>query len=336
MTKIKLSVLDQSPVRSGTTAKQALEETIELAKLTDQLGYHRYWVAEHHNSTGLTGSAPEILLARLGAETKRIRLGSAGVMLSHYSPYKVAELFNMLENFYPGRIDLGIGRAPGSDQITAHALAYGNQPRGPREYPSQVRDLISFLSNEFEEGHPLKAVHATPIPESRPDLWMLGSSDQSAQMAGIFGTPFSFAHFITDEQGPQIMAMYRKMFEPSEVASQPEGNIGIFVICADTDEEAEYHASSRDLWRTRLDTGKIGPVPTVEEALAYEYTPMEAERRDYNARRNIIGNPETVKRKLLQTLDQYGVDEAVVVTITHSHEARLKSYKLLAKEFELS
>lgn len=336
MTKIKLSVLDQSPVRSGTTAQQALSETIELAKLTDQLGYHRYWVAEHHNSTGLTGSAPEILLARLGAETKRIRLGSAGIMLSHYSPYKVAELFNMLESFYPGRIDLGIGRAPGSDQVTAHALAYGNQPRGPREYPSQVRDLISFLGGNFEDGHPLKMVHATPIPENKPDLWMLGSSDQSAQMAGIFGTPFSFAHFITDEQGPQIMAMYRKMFEPSEVASAPEGNIGIFVICAETDEEAEHLASSRNLWRTRLDTGKIGPVPTIEEALAYEYTPMEADRRDHNSRRNIIGNPETVKRKLLQTLDQYGVDEAVVVTITHSHDARMKSYKLLAKEFDLS
>lgn len=336
MTNIKLSVLDQSPVRSGTTAQQALNETIELARLTDQLGYHRYWVAEHHNSMGLTGSVPEILLARLGAETKNIRLGSGGVMLSHYSPYKVAEIFNMLETLYPGRIDLGIGRAPGSDQITAHALAYGNQPRGPREYPSQVQDLMSFMGGHFEDGHPLKQVKATPLPDGKADLWMLGSSDQSAQMAAHFGTPFSFAHFITDEQGPEIMAMYRNMFEPSEISQTPEGNIGIFVICAETEEEAERLASSRNLWRTRLDTGQIGPVPTVEEALAYEYSQVEADRRDHNARRNIIGTPAQVKRKLLETLEKYDVNEAVIVTITHSFEARMKSYELLAKEFNLT
>ncbi|WP_169570254.1 LLM class flavin-dependent oxidoreductase [Sneathiella limimaris] len=336
MTQIKLSVLDQSPVRSGATAQDALRETIELARLTDRLGFHRYWVAEHHASSGLTGSAPEILLARLGAETSRIRLGSGGVMLSHYSPFKVAEWFNLLESLYPGRIDLGIGRAPGSDQITAHALAYGNAPRGPREYPSQVRDLMSFLSGNFEEGHPLKNVIATPVPPSQPHLWMLGSSDQSAQMAALFGTPFSFAHFITDEQGPEIMQMYRSMFEPSDIAEVPEGNIGIFVICAETEEEAKRLAASRDLWRTRLDTGHIGPVPSVEEALAYEYSPIEEQRRQYHSRRNIIGTPAQVKEKLLQTLDRYQVDEAVIVTITHSHEARLKSYELIAQEFGLS
>ncbi|OUR78653.1 hypothetical protein A9Q83_07205 [Alphaproteobacteria bacterium 46_93_T64] len=336
MTKIRLSVLDQSPVRSGFSAKIGIEETIELAKLTDKLGYHRYWVAEHHNSTGLTGSAPEILLARLGAETQNIRLGSGGVMLSHYSPYKIAEIFNLLETMYPGRIDLGIGRAPGSDQITAHALAYGNQPRGPREYPSQVQDLISFLGDDLPEGHPLKQVHATPLPENAPEMWMLGSSDQSAQMAALLGSPFSFAHFITDEQGPQIMQMYREQFEPSNISLSPEGNIGVFVICADTDEEAVRMASSRDLWRTRLDTGKIGPVPSIEEALAYPYTQEEQARRNYHQRRNIVGSPATVQKKLKAVLDQYGVGEAVVVTITHSFEARCKSYELLADAFELS
>jgi len=336
MTKIRLSVLDQSPVRSGFSAKIGIEETIELAKLTDKLGYHRYWVAEHHNSTGLTGSAPEILLARLGAETQNIRLGSGGVMLSHYSPYKIAEIFNLLETMYPGRIDLGIGRAPGSDQITAHALAYGNQPRGPREYPSQVQDLISFLGDDLPEGHPLKQVHATPLPENAPEMWMLGSSDQSAQMAALLGSPFSFAHFITDEQGPQIMQMYREQFEPSNISLSPEGNIGVFVICADTDEEAVRLASSRDLWRTRLDTGKIGPVPSIEEALAYPYTQEEQARRNYHQRRNIVGSPATVQKKLKAVLDQYGVGEAVVVTITHSFEARCKSYELLADAFELS
>jgi len=336
MKNIRLSVLDQSPVRSGYSAKTAIEETIELAKLTDKLGYYRYWVAEHHNSTGLTGSAPEILLARLGAETKNIRLGSGGVMLSHYSPYKIAEIFNFLETLYPGRIDLGIGRAPGSDQITAHALAYGNQPRGPREYPSQVQDLMSFLADDLPDGHPLAQVHATPVPEKTPDIWMLGSSDQSAQMAAHFGTPFSFAHFITDEQGPQIMKMYRDGFEPSTVSQSPEGNIGIFLICADTDEEAMRLAASRDLWRTRLDTGHIGPVPTVDEALAHTYTPQEEARRKFHQRRNIIGSPATVRKKLLDTLSRYEVNEAVVVTITHSFEARCKSYELLADVFDLS
>jgi len=336
MTKIRLSVLDQSPVRSGNSPKTAIEETIELAKLADKLGYYRYWVAEHHNSTGLTGSAPEVLLARLGAETKNIRLGSGGVMLSHYSPYKIAEIFNLLETMYPGRIDLGIGRAPGSDQITAHALAYGNQPRGPREYPSQVQDLISFLGDELPDGHPLAQVHATPVPDDAPELWMLGSSDQSAQMAAQLGTPFSFAHFITDEQGPQIMKMYRDHFEPSTVSLSPEGNIGIFLICADTDEEAIRLASSRDLWRTRLETGHIGPVPTVEEALAHPYSPEENARRIYNQRRNIIGSPETVRKKLLETLSRYEVNEAMIVTITHSFEARCKSYELLADTFNLT
>lgn len=336
MKNIRLSVLDQSPVRAGYSAKTAIEETIELAKLTDKLGYYRYWVAEHHNSTGLTGSAPEILLARLGAETKNIRLGSGGVMLSHYSPYKIAEIFNFLETLYPGRIDLGIGRAPGSDQITAHALAYGNQPRGPREYPSQVQDLISFLADDVPNGHPLAQVHATPVPKNTPDIWMLGSSDQSAQMAAHFGTPFSFAHFITDEQGPQIMKMYRDGFEPSTVSQSPEGNIGIFLICADTDEEAMRLAASRDLWRTRLDTGNIGPVPTIEEALAHTYTPQEEVRRKFHQRRNIIGSPATVRKKLLDTLSRYEVNEAVVVTITHSFEARCKSYELLADVFDLS
>lgn len=336
MTKIKLSVLDQSPVRSGTSAKDAINETIELAKLTDALGFHRYWIAEHHNSTGLTGSAPEILIARLAAETKKIRIGSGGVMLSHYSPYKIAEIFNLLSTLYPDRIDLGIGRAPGSDQITAHALAYGNNPRGPNEYPTQVQDLINFLKDDIPQNHPLVAVHATPIPDKHADLWMLGSSDQSAQLAAYFGTPFSFAHFITDEQGPQVMQLYRDSFKPSSVAEKPQGNIGIFVICAESEEEAHRLAASRDLWRTRLDTGKIGPVPTIEEALDYPYTHEEEVRKRYHQRRNVIGTPDQVKDKLEDILNQYQCDEAAIVTITHDHKARCRSYELLSEAFNLT
>ncbi|MFT6559755.1 LLM class flavin-dependent oxidoreductase [Sneathiella sp.] len=336
MKKIRLSVLDQSPVRAGFTAKEALAETVELAKLTDRLGYHRYWVAEHHNSTGLTGSAPEILIAHLAAQTKRMRIGSGGVMLSHYSPYKIAEIFNMLESLHPGRIDLGIGRAPGSDQITAHALSYGNQPRGPREYPTQVHDLMAFLQDNVDKEHPLQSVHATPIPAAPPELWMLGSSDQSAQLAAHFGTPFSFAHFITDENGPQILSLYRRQFSASALYSEPDANIGIFVICADTEEEAIKLASSRDLWRTRLDTGNIGPVPSVEEALSYQYSEAEETRRRYHARRHIVGTPEQVKERLSSLLAAYQVNEAVIVTITHDVKARRRSYELLADAFELS
>ncbi len=336
MTDIRLSVLDQSPIRSGGTAQDALNETIELARLTDGLGYHRYWVAEHHNSTGLTGSAPEILIARLASVTERIRLGSGGVMLSHYSPYKVAEVFNLLETLFPGRIDLGIGRAPGSDQLTAHALAYGHPPRGPKEYPTQVHDLIGFLQGTLGEQHPLHKVAATPVAPSVPELWMLGSSDQSAQLAAYFGTPFSFAHFITDEQGPEIMSMYRDTFRPTGIAAEPEGSIGVFVICAETEEEARQLAASRDLWRLRLDKGEIGPVPTVQEALEYSYSEQEELRRQYHARRNIIGTPDQVKAGLLETLEKYGVQEAVIVTITHDFAARCRSYELIADTFNLS
>ncbi len=335
MSKIRLSVLDQSPVRSGFTPRDALNETLELAQLADRLGYHRYWVAEHHNSTGLTGSAPEILIARLASLTKNMKIGSGGVMLSHYSPYKVAEVFNLLETLFPGRIDLGIGRAPGSDQITAHALAYGHPPRGPKEYPTQVNDLIGFLSDVMEDNHPLNSVQATPFPETTPELWMLGSSDQSAQLAAYFGTPFSFAHFITDEQGPQIMNLYRNSYKASAANPEPEGNLGVFVICAETEEEAVRLASSRDLWRTRLDTGHIGPVPTVEEAENYPYTEQEEIRRRFHGKRHIVGTPGQVKTRLQQVLDQYGVNEAVIVTITHDFKARCRSYELLAEAFDL-
>ena len=328
-----LSVLDQSPIQAGGTAATAILETIKLAQLADRLGYHRYWVAEHHSSEGLAGSAPEALVGQIAARTERIRVGSGGVMLSHYSPLKVAETFRLLETFYPGRIDLGIGRAPGSDQRTAQALAYGQQARGPDIYPNQVQDLIAWLGDGLPADHPFSGIVASPPVEHRPELWMLGSSDQSAQLAAHFGVPYSFAHFITDESGPTMMRSYQMKFQPSALFSEPQGSIGVFVLCADTEEEAHRLAASRDLWRVRLDLGETGPVPTPEEALAYEYSDVELQRRDYHRRRNIIGAPEQVKKGLQEVLAKYRVDEAVVVTITHDYAARARSYELLAEVF---
>ncbi|MEQ8587134.1 MAG: LLM class flavin-dependent oxidoreductase [Thalassobaculaceae bacterium] len=330
-----ISVLDQSPIRAGATPADAVAETIELARLADRLGYHRYWVAEHHSSDGLAGSVPEILIARIGNETRRIRVGSGGVMLPHYAPLKVAETFRMLETMYPGRIDLGIGRAPGSDQRTARALAYTRDPIAIEYFPRQVQDLMDWMDGELEADHPFRGVAAQPAGPASPPVWLLGSSDQGGQVAAHFGTAYSFAHFIT-EGGEPVVEMYKKRFRPSKTLAEPLANIGVFVICAETEEEAKYHAASRDLWRVRLDQGHITPIPTPEEALNHAYTEAERERAALHRRRNIVGTPDQVREKLDALLARYGVDEAVVITITHDHQARLKSYELLAKAYDLA
>ncbi|MFX4222531.1 MAG: LLM class flavin-dependent oxidoreductase [Thalassobaculum sp.] len=330
-----ISVLDQSPIRAGATPADAVAESIELARLADRLGFHRYWVAEHHSSDGLAGSVPEILIARLANETTRIRVGSGGVMLPHYAPLKVAETFRMLETMYPGRIDLGIGRAPGSDQRTARALAYTREPIPIEYFPRQVQDLMDWMDGDLEDDHPFRGVAAQPAGPTSPPVWLLGSSDQGGQVAAHFGTAYSFAHFIT-EGGEPVVDMYRKRFRPSKTLAEPQANIGVFVICAETEEEAEVHAASRDLWRVRLDQGHITPIPTPEEALNHDYTEAERERAAFHRRRNIVGTPEQVREKLDALLARYGVGEAVVVTITHDHQARLKSYELLAKAYDLS
>lgn len=330
-----ISVLDQSPIRAGATPADAVAETIELARLADRLGFHRYWVAEHHSSDGLAGSVPEILIARIGNETRQIRVGSGGVMLPHYAPLKVAETFRMLETMYPGRIDLGIGRAPGSDQRTARALAYTRDPIPIEYFPRQVQDLMDWMDGELESDHPFRGVAAQPAGPASPPVWLLGSSDQGGQVAAHFGTAYSFAHFIT-EGGEPVVEMYKKRFRPSKTLAEPLANIGVFVICAETEEEAKYHAASRDLWRVRLDQGHITPIPTPEEALNHDYTEAERERAAFHRRRNIVGTPDQVREKLDALLARYGVDEAVVVTITHDHRARLKSYELLAEAYGLA
>src|SRR3954451_2322222 len=248
---LSLSVLDQSPIRTGMTPADALHETLRLAQATDRLGYTRYWLAEHHSSQGLAGSAPEILIGQVAARTERIRGGSGGVMLSHYSALKVAENFRVLETLYPGRIDLGIGRAPGSDRITARALANGPGALGIEQFPAQVRDVIRWVRDDVETGHPFAGVRAMPTGPTAPEVWLLGSSAESASYAAHFGTAFSFAQFINANGGDEITGMYRQYFRPSEWLTEPKVSIGVFVICADTEGEAQRLAQSRDLAMAR-------------------------------------------------------------------------------------
>lgn len=331
---LHLGVLDQSPIRAGGTPAQAIDETVRLAQETEALGYTRYWLAEHHGTDGFAGSSPEIMIARVAGATRSIRVGSGGVMLSHYSPLKVAENFKLLENMYPGRIDLGIGRAPGSDGLTAAALAYGNQI-GIEYFPTKIADLSAFLTDTPPTTEAFAKVRATPKTASVPELWLLGSSDQSAAYAAHFGLAFSFAHFIAPQVAAPVLDYYRRQFKPSDMLAAPRASAGVFVICAETDAEAERLASSRDYWRLMLGRGRHLPYPPPEEALAYPYTPEERVQIELNRANRITGNPDTVKAKLEALAEELRVDELVILTITYDFEARLRSYRLLAEAFGL-
>jgi luciferase family oxidoreductase group 1 len=332
---VTLSVLDQSPIRSGGTAAEAIQETLRLAELTDRLGYRRYWVAEHHNSGGLAGASPEILIGQIAARTRNIRVGSGGVMLSHYSPLKVAEQFRMLEALYPGRIDLGIGRAPGSDGRTAGVLAYGRQTFAGDAYAEQLLDLYGFLTDSFPATHPFRGIRAMPAVDRVPDLWLLGSTRHSAGLAAELGWGFSFAHFISPEGGEDIIRNYRQRFQPSGPATEPSASIGVSVTCAETEADAERLSWSRWAWRVASNQGRRGGIPSPEEAQAMLFTTQDREYIEYMRSRSIYGDPEQVKARLLALGAEYEVDEFVVVTITHDFGARLRSYELLAEAFGL-
>jgi luciferase family oxidoreductase group 1 len=332
---LTLGVLDQSPVRSGGSAADSVHETLELAQAVERLGYSRYWLAEHHATPGLAGSCPEILIGQVAARTSRIRVGSGGVMLSHYSALKVAEHFRMLELLFPGRIDLGIGRAPGSDQRTARTLRRVPEPTGAEFFPEQLAELIAFLGDGVPAGHPAHGVRAMPEVTGAPELWLLGSSDQSAMLAAHFGAAFSFAHFINGEGGAEITRAYTQNFRPSPALPEPRASAAVFVVCADTEAEARRLARSRELFILRLHSGRPGRYPSVEEAEAYPYTSHEMAMVEYNRQRTVAGAPEQVRARLTAMAADYGVNELIVVTITHDPKARLRSYELLAQAFEL-
>ena len=335
---LQLSVLDQSPVREGGTATDALHETIALAVATEALGYRRFWVAEHHNAGNFAGTSPEILIGQIAARTRTIRVGSGGVMLTHYSALKVAENFRVLQALYPGRIDLGIGRAPGSDSLTAAALAYPGTARDVRHFPQQVVDVLSYLNDTVERSHPFSGVHAGPgQPAGAPDVWLLGSYVESAHMAAKMGLPFSYAHFFGNgaENGPLIVESYRRQFQPSASLAEPLVNVGVHVLCAETEDEALRLASSRNLMKLRSALGVRSGVPSMEEALAYPYRPEELAYLDQVKRSYVDGNPQQVKAKLEDLADLYQTTDLTIVTICHGFAERVRSYELLAEVCEL-
>ena len=331
--KLLLSVLDQSPVRQGGAAADALRDTIELAAAADALGYQRYWLAEHHNIPNFAGTSPEVLAGLVAARTSRIRVGSGGVMLPHYSAFKVAENFRILSALYPGRIDLGVGRAPGSDQLTAAALSYPGRPRDASHYPRQVLDLLGHLSGSLDEEHVFAGVQAGPTIPDMPEVWLLGSRYDSALMAAQLGLPFAYAHFfgLGVEDGPAIAENYRRHFKPSQYLSEPKMNVGVAVLCADTEEEAQRLAASRDVGRLFSMTGRGGGIPPPEQALDYAYRPNElAFVRQYKTL-CADGNPQQVKEKLEAIAEAYQTPDLSVVTITYGFEERVRSYELVAE-----
>jgi luciferase family oxidoreductase group 1 len=331
---LKLSILDQSPVRKGGTARQALLETTQLAQLAEQLGYSRFWVSEHHNITSLAGSTPEVLMAHLANHTRHIRLGSGGIMLPNHSALKVAENFRMLEALFPGRIDLGIGRAPGGDKLTAYLLNPSNNFRED-EFVQQLIDLQGFLSDEAEEGTVHEKIKAIPQAQTLPDLWILSSSGSSASVAAHFGMAFSFAHFINPLGGPAAIAAYHDRFKPSRQLQQPQASVAIFILCADTKNKAAQLQAVMDYQMIRMEQGIISGIPSYEEVKDYPYTSAQLARIDYHRQRVISGTPEQVKQKVEKLAEEYGVDEVVAVTITHDFADRIRSYQLLAEAFSL-
>ncbi|WP_311950294.1 LLM class flavin-dependent oxidoreductase [Mucilaginibacter terrae] len=334
MKNIRLSVLDQSPVRKGVTASRAVQETVELAKLTDSLGYTRFWVSEHHNTGSLAGSTPEVLIAHLGSQTKNIRLGSGGIMLPNHSALKVSENFRMLEALYPGRIDLGMGRAPGTDRITASVLNPSNK-FSEQDFVEQLMDLQNYFHDTAETGPVAAKIRAIPQVDTVPGMWLLSSSGQSSLFAAHFGMGFSFAHFINPVGGAQAVELYRARFQPSADLPQPEANVAIFAFCSEDEEKLRQHQAVMDYRFLQFEKGG-GIVPlSYEDVKDAEYTAQDLERIRMNRRRVITGTPGQMKDIITRLANTYNVDEVMLVTIAEDFDDRLKSYELIAQQFEL-
>jgi luciferase family oxidoreductase group 1 len=326
---MRLSVLDQSPVISGLGARRAIEETLALARRVEALGYHRYWLAEHHAIAALADPCPEVLLARLGAETKRMRVGTGGVLLPYYSAFRVAETFRMLEALYPGRIDLGIGRAPGGSQRTAHAVGGGMMPDA-RDFPEQVWQLREHFRGNLPDEHPFKKVRLQPEVDTAPEVWLLGSSDYSGALAAELGLPFAFAHFINPHGGDAVSRLYRKKFT-SHKGSKPAVTVCTFAICAETQADAERLAAPIDLRRLHMAMDIDTPIPTYEEAAAHKYSVQEKEYVTGQRARAIIGDAARCKRELTEMAARYEADELMVLTITGDYPSRMRSYERLSE-----
>ena len=327
---MKLSVLDQSTAAEGASQDVAIRDTLALARHCEALGYHRYWVSEHHASDSIVGTAPEVLMAAIAATTSRIRVGSAGVMLPHYSALKVAEQFRVLEAIAPGRIDLGVGRAPGSDRLTAYALnPYAN---AAEDFPRQVHELRAWVANEpLDDGHPFAGIKAHPIGPTTPELWILGSSDYGAQLAAHFGLPYAFAYFFTEGRGvEEALALYRQKYRPCSRYPEPRATICVWALAADTDAEARRLLRTREFWRVGFEKGLRQPLVTPEFAASYPYTDAERATIEALRRKALVGTGDVVAARLRELAERLQLDELVVVTWTHDPAARHRSYELLA------
>ena len=332
---MKLSILDQSPIISGHSAAQALQETLALARRADELGSTRYWLAAHHAIAALADPCPEVLLARLGAETKRIRVGTGGVLLPYYSAFKVAEVFRMLEALYPGRVDLGIGRAPGGDARTARAVGGGQFPTAD-DFPQRVWELVAHLDGALPPDHPAKGVRLQPEGSGAPQVWLLGSSDYSGVLAAQLGLRFAFAHFINARGGDEVMRYFKDRFQPSAREAEPHTILCCAVICGETDAEAERMAKVVDLRRLEMAYNLDTPVPTLEEAEARSYTEIELQHIQSQRPRLIFGSAETCKARLTDLAAKFQADELMVLTITGDYASRVASYERLARAFGLA
>ncbi|MFA6268052.1 MAG: LLM class flavin-dependent oxidoreductase [Pseudolabrys sp.] len=328
-----LSVLDLSPVSAGSTGAQALRNSIDLAQLADRLGYIRYWVAEHHNMPMIASSAPDIMIGQIAAATSRIRVGSGGVMLPNHAPLTVAERFKVLEALFPDRIDLGLGRAPGTDQVTSYALRRRQGISEEDDFLDRFSELMMLETRNFPEGHPYRNVRAMPADVPLPPIYLLGSSDYSAQLAGQIGAAFAFAHHFATFPADEAMRIYRDSFKPSASHDKPYAILGTHVVCADTDAEADRLASTVDLNLTRRNKGEFQPLSSPEDALAYDYSPGERARIAQNRTKLSVGSPATVKAKLEPLIAATKADEVMATTMIYDHEARKHSYELLAKAF---
>ncbi|HWB44370.1 MAG TPA: LLM class flavin-dependent oxidoreductase [Hyphomicrobiaceae bacterium] len=334
---LRLSVLDQSIAVAGRPHGVSIRDTIALARVCEELGYHRFWLSEHHSNDTIVGTAPEILIAAIASVTSRIRVGSAGVMLPHYSPFKVAEQFRVLDAIAPGRIDLGLGRAPGSDGRTAFALHPLANER-PAQFPSDVRDLMAWVTGApLPEGHPFRAVRAHPAGDTSPEIWMLGSSDYGAQVAAHFGLPYSFAWFFTEGKGAaDALHLYRTLYKPSERHPVPHAGLCVWALAADTKEEAQHHFASRARQRLLRDSGIFAALEPPEMALAHPYTDAEKTRLAHFRDTAMIGTGAEVAQRIADLARQLGVQEMAVVTWATDETVRTNSYRLLAQAFGLA
>jgi luciferase family oxidoreductase group 1 len=333
---LPLSVLDLSFVTTATSGAQALHNTLDLARLADRLGYARYWVAEHHNLPSVASSAPEIMIGQIAAVTQRLRVGSGGVMLPNHAPLAVVERFKVLEALFPGRIDLGIGRAPGTDQLTALALRRRQENRSDDDFLERFQEMMLLANDGYPEGHPFRAIHAMPRDVDLPPVWLLGSSDYSAQLSAQIGVGFAFAHHFAHHDAVDSMRLYRARFQPSPAMPKPHAILATAVVCAETDAEAERLAATFDLNAVRRAHGEFGPLPSPDEALAYPYSDGDRRRIDSARARVAVGSPATVRARLMELVEVTAADELMLTSAIFDHEARKHCYELVAEAFGLT